>query len=54
MSYLDDWKFCLIVAVFTLVIMIFTGDVIGLVFFPLWYYGALVNFSKSGGFVNES
>lgn len=49
MNTWNDWKFCLAAAVGTMALMIFTGDISGLIFFPLWYYLALKNFDKEVG-----
>ena len=46
MNVFDDWKFCLSMAVGTFALMICTGDVMGLMFFPFYYWLALKNFNR--------
>lgn len=45
-SIFEDWKFCIFMAMLTIVFIITLGDFTGLIFFPLWYYIALKNFDK--------
>lgn len=45
-SIFEDWKFCIFMAIASIVFIICSGDIFGLVFFPFYYYLALKNFDK--------
>lgn len=46
MNPYEDWRFCLIASMLTVMLMLWTGDILGLLFFPMWYYLALSHFDK--------
>lgn len=43
---MDDWKFTLLVAMCAFSMVVFTGDVAGLLMFSGFYYIALKTFNK--------
>lgn len=47
MNFFEDWKAFLTVGMLDLCVVIFKGDMLGLVFFVFLYYLSLVKFEKN-------